>query len=96
MSKNTFSESYTFLGNNNVFSLKPVASSRWWSRALLGKVNVEVNIKTYHVTCHVTSTLKVMILQYHFQIYYRQNKANAAIDTLSQLFQKSKNEEDKF
>ena len=37
----------------NVFLLKSVASSMWWSRALLQKINkvnnVEVNIKTHHV-----------------------------------------------
>ena len=62
MGRNTPSESHIFLSGNNIFSLKPVASSMWWSRALLGKVNVEVNINTRHVTYHMTSILKVTIL----------------------------------
>ena len=37
---------------------------RWYIGAelCLEKVNVEVNIKTHHVTCHVTSILKISVL----------------------------------
>ena len=41
----------------------------WWrchygkTELCLEKVNVEVNIRTHHVTCHVSSILKVTILQ---------------------------------
>ena len=42
----------------DVFLLKPVMLSMWWSRALLKKVNkvnnVKVNTKTYYVTYGVT------------------------------------------
>ena len=38
----------------------------WWSRALLGKVKMEINIKTCHISYHVTSILKIMILQIPF------------------------------
>ena len=51
-----------FLGGDNIFPLKPVGSSMCWSRVLLGEGNVEVNIKTCHVSYHMTSILKVTIL----------------------------------
>ena len=35
------------------------------------KVNVEVNIRTRHVTCHVTSILKVTILQRNSSKYIK-------------------------
>ena len=63
VSENIASKSHTFLGRDDVFLFKPVAFSMWWSRALLKKVNVEVNIKTYHVTYYVILILKVTILQ---------------------------------
>ena len=52
------------LSDNDIFPFKPVASSIWWNRALLEKVNIDVNIKTRHITYYMTSILKVTILYF--------------------------------